>query len=214
MSAIYFRTFAYNWNILIYIGVYQIFCLFGWIHAFCAKSVSRDNRDLTKLRRQRECRNNIRIWAKQQLCTCIALSCTFLCSPYTTMTWNDQILILLENGNSKAVNSTISVWTRARSPLFSSNLNSLILSNRVTWENRGKVWKGAKSIFQLRFHGRRRCRIVKSFFSRDTKVSALSWLRDVAWLWSILRRHIVQAVNVRNIISLYPEVHLLLQTAV
>ena len=48
-------------------------------------------------------------------------------------------LILLENGNGEAINSTISVWTRARSPLFSSNHNSLLLSNRANWDNRAKV---------------------------------------------------------------------------
>ena len=47
------------------------------------------NRDLTKLRRrrQRDCQK-----AKQQLCTCITLFCTLLCSPCTTTTWNDAIL--------------------------------------------------------------------------------------------------------------------------
>ena len=35
----------------------------------------------------------------------------------------------------------ISVWTRTRSPLFSSNLISLLLSNRATWNNYENVWK-------------------------------------------------------------------------
>ena len=51
---------------------------------------------------------------------------------------NDQILSLLENGNGEAMNSTISVWTRARSLLFSSNQNSLLLSNRANWDNSEK----------------------------------------------------------------------------
>ena len=51
---------------------------------------------------------------------------------------------------------------RVRSPLFSSNPNSLLLSNWASWNNHGKKWKDAKSIFQRRFHGRRRCRIVSS----------------------------------------------------
>ena len=42
--------------------------------------------------------------------------------------------------------------TRARSSFFSSNLNSLILSNRTTWDNREKeVWKDAKATFLLVF---------------------------------------------------------------
>ena len=83
---------------------------------------------------------------------CITPFCTFLCCPCTTTTWNDQILSLLENRNGKAINSTIPVWIWARSPLFSSNQNSLLLSNRANWDKRGKVSKDVKSIFQRRFH--------------------------------------------------------------
>ena len=46
---------------------------------------------------------------------------------------NWQILSFPENGNGKAINSIISVGIRARSPLFSSNQNSLLLSNRANW---------------------------------------------------------------------------------
>ena len=50
-------------------------------------------------------------------------------------------LRLLESGNGKAINSTtILVWTRARSPLLSSNLNSLLFTNRVTWDICEIVW--------------------------------------------------------------------------
>ena len=89
------------------------------------------------------------------------LFCTFPCCPCTTMTWNDQIVSLVENGKGEAINFTISVWTRARSPLFTCNLNSLLLTNRATWENLEKVYNDAKSIFQRRFHGRCRCRIAR-----------------------------------------------------
>ena len=47
-------------------------------------------------------------------------------------------------------------------PLFSFNRNSLFSSDWVTWDNREVVLKDAKSIFQRRFHWRRRCRIVRS----------------------------------------------------
>ena len=77
-------------------------------------------------------------------------------------TWNDQILSLLGNGNGKTINSTISVRTQAWSLLFSSKLNSLLLSNWAPWNNREKKWKDEKSIFQRRIHGSRRCRIVRS----------------------------------------------------
>ena len=92
--------------------------------------------------------------------TGITLSCIFCCRPYTTTSWNDQILSLPQKGNGKPINSTISVWTWARSPLFTSNLKSLFLSNWATWHNCQKKWKDAKSIFQEHFHGRRHCQIV------------------------------------------------------
>ena len=82
--------------------------------------------------------------------------CKFLCRLCKTTTWNDQISSLLENGNGMAKNSTISFWTRAQSPLFSCNINSLLSSNWATWDNREIDWKDAKSIFQRRFHGSRR----------------------------------------------------------
>ena len=87
---------------------------------------------------------------------------SFLCRPCTTTTWNDQILSFFEDGNGKAINSTISVWTRAWPSLFSSNINSLLLSNWATLYTHEMVWKDAESIFQRGFHGRRRCRIVRS----------------------------------------------------
>ena len=93
------------------------------------------------------------------------LFCTFLYLHCTTTTWNDQNLSLLGTGNGKAINSTLSVRTGARSSLFSSSQNPLPLSNRTNWDNREKVWNDAKSVFQRRFHGRRRCRIVRSLFS-------------------------------------------------
>ena len=76
--------------------------------------------------------------SKQQHCACITLFCTFLCSPCITTTWNDQILSYLGNGDGKAINSTISVRTWARSLLFSSNLNSLLLDSWAPSNNRKK----------------------------------------------------------------------------
>ena len=78
------------------------------------------------------------------------------------MTWIDQILSLFGNGNGKAITSTNSVWTRSRPLLFSSNPNSLLLNNWAPWNNDEKKCKDLKSIFLRSFHGRRRCRIVRS----------------------------------------------------
>ena len=89
-------------------------------------------------------------WVNQQLCTCISLFCTFPFSPCTTTTWNEQILSLLGNRNGEAINSTVSVRIQARSLLFSSNPNSLLLSNWTPWNNRKKV-KGCKVYFSATF---------------------------------------------------------------
>ena len=94
-----------------------------------------DNRDLSKLprRRQREPKKSNRF--NEQKNNFARASRFFV----HEMMWNDQILSLLENGNGKAINSTISVWIRAQSPLFSSIQNSLPFNNSVNWDNREKV---------------------------------------------------------------------------
>ena len=79
---------------------------------------------------------------------------------------------LLEDGYGKAIISTISVWTWALPSLFSANINSLLLNNWATLKNCEMVWKNAESIFQGRFHGRRRCRIVRTLIcTRKTGVT-------------------------------------------
>jgi len=88
--------------------------------------------------------------------------CQFLCRPCTATRWNGQILSSPKNGSGKAINSAISVWTRARVPSLHFHLKFPFLSNRATWDNREIVSKYAKCIFQRRFHGRRGCRIVRS----------------------------------------------------
>ena len=105
--------------------------------------------DLTKLRRQRE-RQKIGLMSKRANCTCITPFFTFLCHPNTTTTWIGQILRSLDNGNGKAINSSIPVRTRGRCPLFSFNLNSLLFSIWATWYNREKV-KGCEVYFSTMF---------------------------------------------------------------
>ena len=128
------------------------------------------NWELTKLQRrqQRQRQKAIVLVIKKQLCTCITLFCTFLCRLSTTTTWNDQILLLLlllffflrrERQGDKFYHLCLHSGT---APLFSSNRNSLFSSDWVTWDNREVVLKDANSIFQRRFHWRRRCRIVRS----------------------------------------------------
>ena len=124
----------------------------------------RVNRGLTKprRRRQRERHKTIDLMSKTTTLHGITLFCTFLCCPSTTTTWNDKILSFLWNGKGKAINSTISVWIRARSLLVSCKLNSRLLSNWAPWNSLEKKWK---DIFQQHFQGRHRCRIVRSLIS-------------------------------------------------
>ena len=98
---------------------------------------------------------------------CIKLFFTFLRCPYTTTTWNSQFFLVdgLKNWNDKAINLfTISLWTRTRPPIFSSNLTHVnVLSiHWATWYDGEKVSLDAKSIFQRRIHWRLCFRIVRS----------------------------------------------------
>ena len=63
----------------------------------------------------------------------------------------DQILSLLGNGNGKAINSTISVRTWARSPLFSSSQNPRLLSNWTNWDKSRKSFKWCEVYFSATF---------------------------------------------------------------
>ena len=58
----------------------------------------------------------------------------------------------------------ISVWNRMRSPLFSSNHLSPLVSNWVTWNICEKVSKDANSVIERRFYSRPFCQIVSSLF--------------------------------------------------
>ena len=65
----------------------------------------------------------------------------------------------------KAINSTISVWTQAWAQVFTSTLNSLLLSNRMTWDDCKIVSKDVMSIFQRYFHEHHHCQIVRSLIA-------------------------------------------------
>ena len=121
------------------------------------------NRDLAKLRRQKKT-TTIELMSKTETLhvhhTFLYISLQSLHNndvkwPNFKFTWErgrqgDKFYHLCQNSG------------RVRSPLFSSNPNSLLLSNWASWNNHEKTWKYAKSIFQRRFHERRRCRIVSS----------------------------------------------------
>ena len=59
-----------------------------------------ESRELRQRRRRREGQKSYRfILAKQQLCTCITLFCTFLCRRCTTITWKCLISRFVRYGN-------------------------------------------------------------------------------------------------------------------
>ena len=102
------------------------------------------------------------------------LFCTLLRRSCTTAMWNDQILSFfwgLERQGDKFYHLYYSELGRGL--LSSSNLNSFLLSNRGTWKNREMVWKDVESIFQWRFHGSSRCRIVRSLLPLEQLRSGL-----------------------------------------
>ena len=74
--------------------------------------------------------------------------------------WPNCMFFFFEDGKGMAINSTISVWTRAQRPLLSSNINFLLFSNWATWDNREMVCRMRSLFFQRPFNGRCRCRIV------------------------------------------------------
>ena len=113
-------------------------------------------RDLTKQQRRRQRQRQKAIGLVSETTTLHVHQAFLYISLPSLRDYNS----FFQHGNGNAINSTISVWTRVRPPFFSCNLNSLLLSNWATWNNREMVWKDAESIFQRRFHGRRRCRIV------------------------------------------------------
>ena len=115
----------------------------------CSISMGSDNtarsmqwiiRDLTKLRRRRQGtskkNNRFNLMSKT---TTLHVHHAFLYISLLSLHNNDVKWPHFEYGNDKAINSTISVWTRARPPLFSSNQNSLLLSNRANSDNRENV---------------------------------------------------------------------------
>ena len=86
-------------------------------------------------------------------------------------------------------------------PLFSSTINPPLLSNWATWDNHEMVWKDAESIFQGRFHGRRRCRIVRSLKQQRRRRLQKRHLKGEFALLQTLSRlfHLVYFVKCRRI---------------
>ena len=115
----------------------------------------RDNRELKQRRRRRQRErqksNRFRL-AKQQLCTCFTLFCTFLCSRCTTTTWKCLNSRFVEDGNTRQqlpFSFPERLWY---SPLeFNSKNISQHLTNWTRWKKRDKVWSSADSLSCVTF---------------------------------------------------------------
>ena len=116
-------------------------------------SSSSDIRDLTKPRRrwQQERQKTIGLMSKT---TTLHVHHAFL---YISLLSLHNYDVKWPNFNftwereRKAINSTISVWTRVRSLLFSSIPNSLLLSSWVHKDNREKKNERMRSLFSAKF---------------------------------------------------------------
>ena len=108
----------------------------------------RDNRELKQRRRRRQRErqksNRFRL-AKQQLCTCITLFCTFLCRRCRTTTW--KCLISRFDKDVKTRQRLSSSFPELCSLLeFNSREICQYLTNWTSWDKRDKVWSSANSL--------------------------------------------------------------------
>ena len=132
-----------------------------WISLHCSSNIRELTQRLRRWQRERQKSNRFR-QAKQQLCTCITLFCTFLCRRCTTTTWNYLISRFVEDGN-KRKQFSFSLPELWCSPLqFNYSKICQHLTNETRWNKRDKVWSSANSLFKWRFRSRRRCRCVNS----------------------------------------------------
>ena len=96
--------------------------------------------------------------AKQQLCMCITLFCTFLCRHCTTTKWKCLISRFVKGVNTRE-------WLSFSFPelwysllKFNSRKIYQHLMNWTSWNKCNKVWNRANSLFKWHFHSHRwRC---------------------------------------------------------
>ena len=106
-------------------------------------------RDLTKLRRRRQ---------REQTKKTTLHAFLYISLPSLQQLRREMTNFELTGERERQGDTFCSLWTRTRSPLFSSHLTSLLSSNWVTWYKGEKVSK-----FHRRFHWPCRCRIVRSY---------------------------------------------------
>ena len=109
--------------------------------------------------------------AKQQLCTCTTLFCTFLCRRWTTTTWNCLISRFTEEGNKRQQLSFFFSWTLMQS--FSIQLQEIWKIANIWRIRRDGIsaikFGGTNSLFKWRFRRSRRRLCVNSLMSHATE---------------------------------------------
>ena len=112
--------------------------------------------------------------AKQQLCTCITLFCTFLCRHCTTTTWKCLISSFEEDVNrrQRLSFSFPVLWSSVL------ELNSREVcqhwTNWTRWNKHVKVWGSVNSLFKGCFRSRRRRSCLGSLIIRENAMSLIS----------------------------------------
>ena len=131
---------------------------YTWACAYaCALVKTRLKQRRRRRQRERQKSNRFRL-AKQPLCTCIKLLCTFLCRHCTTTTWKCQISRLVENAitRQQLYFCFTEIWYSLLE--FNSRKNCQHLTNWTKWNKRDKVWSSSNTFFKWRFLSRiRRC---------------------------------------------------------
>ena len=123
-------------------------------------TIVRELKQRRRWRQRERQKSNRSILTKQQLCTCIARLCTFLCHRCATSTWNclNSRFVEYVNTRQRFCNSFLK---HRYSPLeFISRKIHQHLTNWPTWNKSDEFFNSVNSRFKRRFHHRRgRCRL-------------------------------------------------------
>ena len=132
-------------------------------------------RELKQRRRRRQQERQKSNWfrlAKQQLCTCITLFCTFLCRRCTSTAWKYLNSRFVEDGNTRQQLSFYfpELWYSPSASQFNSKGICQHLTNWTRQNKRDEVWSRANSLFKSRFCSSR-CRRICT----ESKSSIFFW---------------------------------------
>ena len=122
-------------------------------------SLIRELKERRRWRQQERQKSNGFRSARQQLCTCITLFCTFLCRRCTSTTWKYLNSRFVEDGNTRQQLSFYfpELWYSPSPSQFNSKGICQHLTNWTRQNKRDEVWSSAN--FKSRFRSSRCWRI-------------------------------------------------------